>query len=54
VVVSDADRVIEDFHNTKLWRPAPGEDDYNLSGKVQKVNVELAQRYLEMKAVVKR
>ena len=49
VVVSDPERVIEDFYNTKLYKPAPGPGDYNLVGHIPKVNSELASKYVEMK-----
>ena len=49
IVVSDPVRVLEDFHNTKLYKPALGPGNYNLVGEVPKVNDELATKYLEMK-----
>lgn len=54
VVVNDAFRVIEDFHNSKLYNPAHGSGDYNIVGNVPKVNSELAMKYIEMKDAIKR
>lgn len=54
VVVNDPSKVIEDFKNTKLYRPAPTDTDYNLIGDVPKVNSELARRYVEMKETVRK
>ena len=42
VVISDAERVIEDFHNTKLYKDAADQDEYNFAGHVPKVNLDLA------------
>ena len=54
VVVSDPEKVLTDFRNNRLFRPAPGEDDYDLLGKVPKVNAELAKRYIEMREIARR
>ena len=53
VVINDPERVIEDFRNTKLYKPAPGPGDYNLIGRVPKVNSELATKYVEMKETIR-
>lgn len=53
VAVCDAEKVIDDFKNNKLYHPMPGED-YMLSGQVPKVNHELAEKYVEMREAIRR
>mmetsp|Transcript_25176 Transcript_25176/g.33728 ORF Transcript_25176/g.33728 Transcript_25176/m.33728 type:complete len:89 (+) Transcript_25176:301-567(+) len=54
VVVSDPSKVIEDFKNTKLYKPAPGPGNYNIVGSVPKVNDDLAKKYVGMKETIRR
>ena len=42
IVVNDPIKVISEFKNNQLFRPAPDENDYNIVGSVPKVNSELA------------
>ena len=54
VAVCDAEKVIEDFKNNKLYHAMPGGDDYKLLGQVPKVNLELAEKYVRMREAISR
>ena len=42
VAVIDPDKIINDFKNNHLYRPAPDANEYNLVGEVPRVNPDLA------------
>ena len=54
IAVVEPEQVINDFKNNHLFRPMPGDNDYNLTGQVPKVNSELAQKYVEIREAMRK
>ena len=54
IAVVEPEQVINDFKNHHLFRPMPGDNDYNLLGQVPKVNSELAAKYIEIRDAMRR
>ena len=53
VVVTDPEKIINDFKNNNLFRPMDG-SQYSLAGQVPRVAPELAERYVEIREAMRR
>lgn len=54
IAVVEPEQVINDFKNNHLFRPMPGDNDYNILGQVPRVNQELAAKYVEIRDAMRR